>query len=101
MPACDQRTAPPLPGPPKKAEPVAGKDADGAANVPALNAPQPSANPAPEESIDFGRVPNEVLEFFRSHDGQATKRIYLFDPIFQPARANDLPKSKASYTHTP
>jgi hypothetical protein len=76
------------------------------APTPAYPPPQPVAPAEGEghggDGVDFNKGPDEVLEFFRNHDGQAGKRIYLFDPIFQPVRPNDLPsKSKATYTQSP
>jgi hypothetical protein len=79
--------------------------------VPATPPPPLPAYPPPEavkpeasqkgEGVDFNKPPEEVLEFFRNHDGQAGRRIYLFDPIFQPVRPNEFPKSKATYHQTP
>jgi hypothetical protein len=52
--------------------------------------------PLPEP--DLGKVPEAVLRFFRERDGQAQPvQPNLFDPIFQPARASELPKGKATY----
>jgi len=55
--------------------------------------------PLPEP--DMGKVPDEVLGFFNDKDANPGKRIYLFDPIFQPARPNELPRSKANLTQKP
>ena len=72
--------------------------ATGAATTPApahaapANAPQP-----PRDDIDFERLPDEVLDFFKNTEGRPVRRAYLFDPIFQPALPNELPKSKATY----
>jgi hypothetical protein len=46
---------------------------------------------------DFSKLPDEVLEYFKNTEGRPLRRDYLFDPIFQPALPNDLPKSKAIY----
>ena len=56
--------------------------------------------PLPEP--DLGQVPEAVLRFFREKDGQMQPvQPNLFDPIFQPARPNELPKSKATYVKKP
>ena len=57
--------------------------------------------PLPELEPDLGKVPEEVLGFFREKEANPGKRIYLFDPIFQPARPHELPKSKATSLQKP
>ena len=103
-PHCPERNAPPLTGAAKGADTqddaAASKiaAATAAATTPApahaapANAPQP-----PRDDIDFARVPGEVLDFFKNTEGRPVRRAYLFDPIFQPALPNELPKSKATY----
>jgi len=60
--------------------------------------PPPTDAPAPQPGAhDFSKVPDEVLEYFKNAEGRPLRRDYLFDPIFQPALPNDLPKSKATY----
>lgn len=59
--------------------------------------PPPTNAPAPKPpAVDFSQIPTELVEAFKKgRDGSETKN-YLFDPIFQPALPDDLPKSKAS-----
>lgn len=107
-PHCPERNAPPLTGAAKGAD---QQDAAAAAKIAAATAaandaataPAP-AHPAPANAaqatrndIDFARVPDEVLDFFKNTEGRPVRRAYLFDPIFQPALPNELPKSKATY----
>ncbi len=63
---------------------------------PAFPAPVDAQPPKPSNH-DFSKVPDEVLEYFKNTEGRPLRRDYLFDPIFQPALPNDLPKSKATY----
>ena len=63
---------------------------------PAFPAPT-DAQPPKTSTHDFSKVPDEVLEYFKNTEGRPLRRDYLFDPIFQPALPNDLPKSKAIY----
>ena len=106
-PRCPERNAPPLTGPAKGADKqnsaatkaaadAAAANETAAAPVPAHPAPLNAAQPTPPE-IDFSRVPDEVLDFFKNTEGRPVRRGYLFDPIFQPATPNELPKSKATY----
>jgi hypothetical protein len=67
---------------------------------PAFPAPT-DAQPPESSSHDFSKVPDEVLEYFKNTEGRPLRRDYLFDPIFQPALPNDLPKSKATYRVQP
>ena len=105
-PRCEERNAPALTpaakgaelfGPPASAKisdasPEEDPNESGKVTRPALNnAPAPA-----RDEIDFGRVPNEVLDFFKNTEGRPIKRSYLFDPIFQPAVPNEQPKSKAT-----
>ena len=95
-PKFSKRLAPPLPPGAKSPE----KPAPPPVEPPA----KPEKNkrdelPLPEP--DMGKVPDEVLGFFRDKDAHPGKRIYLFDPIFQPARPNELSKSKATYIKKP
>lgn len=105
VPSCAQRTPPPLteaakpaarPDPAAATKTPAETSETGAATttarVPPTNTPQP-----PRDDIDFARVPDEVLDFFKNTEGRPVRRAYLFDPIFQPALPNELPKSKAIY----
>ena len=99
LPTFSKRLAPPLPdaakGTDKPVPPMEPKE-------PAKNAGKGGKKddlPLPEP--DMGKIPDEVLGFFRDKEAHPGKRIYLFDPIFQPARPNELPKSKATYTSKP
>ena len=91
-PKFSKRLAPPLPPgakSPEKPAPV-----------------EPPAKPEKKEELplpepDLGKVPDEVLGFFRDKDAHPGKRLYLFDPIFQPARPNELPRSKAKSIEKP
>ena len=63
--------------------------------------PAPTNAPAPKPpTVDFSKFPPELVEAFRrqrdSNSG-GDARNYLFDPIFQPALPDDLPKSSATY----
>ena len=105
-PHCPERNAPALTpaakgveifGPPasaKSSDTAPAEEPDDSGKV-AHTAPTNAPSPARDE-IDFGRVPNEVLDFFKNTEGRPIKRSYLFDPIFQPALLNELPKSKAT-----
>ena len=104
-PHCPERVVPPFPVTPKveansavvpapKVEPP----------PPPVPPPVAPAHPVPDNApvpphgeLDLNRVPDEVLDFFRSTEGRTVTRNYLFDPIFQPALPNELPKSKATY----
>lgn len=60
--------------------------------------PAPTDAQLPKSSAhDFTKLPDEVLEYFKNAEGRPLRRDYLFDPIFQPALPNELPKSKATY----
>lgn len=107
-PLCPQRNAPPLLGAAKGAakpdssaatkNPAEAGAANGSATAPAPVHPAPENAPQPpRDDIDFARVPGEVLDFFKNTEGRPVRRAYLFDPIFQPAVPNELPKSKATY----
>lgn len=106
-PHCPDRNPPPLTGAAKGGEKQerssAKTDAEtaavteaAAAPVPVHPAPANAPQPAPPE-IDFERVPDEVLDFFKNTEGRPVRRAYLFDPIFQPVIPNELPKTKATY----
>ncbi len=106
-PHCPERNAPPLFGAARgveKPDPAeAAKALAEAAAAKAAAAPEP-AHPAPvngphaqRDDIDFARVPDDVLDFFKNTEGRPVRRAYLFDPIFQPAIPNELPKSKATH----
>lgn len=105
-PHCEERNAPALTPAAKGVElfgpPASAKNSDAAPAAEPDDSekvahPAPGTAPAPaRDEIDFGRVPNEVLDFFKNTEGRPIKRSYLFDPIFQPALPNDLPKSKAT-----
>lgn len=105
-PYCEERNAPALTpaakgaelfGPPASAKgsgPAPEAEPDDSAKV---THSTPGQTPAPtRDEIDFGRVPSEVLDFFKNNEGRPTKRSYLFDPIFQPAVPNEQPKSKVT-----
>ena len=113
-PGCSQRSAPPLIEAAKGKEKAAAAapapaPATGTEVISTTAHPDAAYQPPvekheeeqPADAVDFKRAPEEVLEFFRNNDGKAGKRIYLFDPIFQPVLPNDLPKSKATYTQKP
>jgi hypothetical protein len=60
--------------------------------------PPPTNAPVPKpSSVDFAQFPAELVEAFKKGRDSAEARNYLFDPIFQPALPDDLPKSKATY----
>jgi hypothetical protein len=107
-PLCSERNAPPLTGNAKGVQKPApatatiiateAAAANGTAAEPAAAHSAPTNAPRPQhEDIDFSRVPDEVLDFFKNTEGRPIRRAYLFDPIFQPAIPNELPKSKATY----
>jgi hypothetical protein len=109
QPECHQRKAPALtpaakgivkeetPTPADKpAAPVDPSPLLPTAPEPAFPAPM-DAQPPKTNAHDFSKVPDEVLEYFKNTEGRPLRRDYLFDPIFQPALPNDLPKSKATY----
>jgi|GEM_PF-2522006 len=65
---------------------------------PAPAFPPPQNAPAPKSpTVDFSQFPIELVEAFKKGREGAETRNYLFDPIFQPALAEELPKSKATY----
>ena len=95
-PKFSKRIAPPLPPGAKSPEKPVPPPVEPAAK------PEKSRKdelPLPEP--DMGKVPDEVLGFFRDKEANPGKRLYLFDPIFQPARPNELPRSKATYIKKP
>jgi hypothetical protein len=92
-PATPVEKAAPAPAP----APAATSDLSAPAALdPAFPAPTDAQPPRPS-TLDFSKVPDEVLEYFKNTEGRPLRRDYLFDPIFQPALPNDLPKSKATY----
>lgn len=105
-PACASRHAPPLPVS-AKANSVPAKDAStvitAAEEISVSTGPAPAYPPPanapqrPTDEVDLNRVPDEVLDFFKSTEGRPVARNYLFDPIFQPAIPQELPRSKATY----
>lgn len=106
-PLCAQRSAPPLLGaakgglkpeqaPPAKPVLEAALPNPQSGVKPTFPPPE-NAPAAPPETTNFAKVPDEVLDFFKNTEGRPVRRNYLFDPIFQPAVPNDLPKSKATY----
>lgn len=102
-PAFSKRLAPPLPAAAKAMEkpvvpPLLPMDVKEAVKNSGTGGRKEEL-PLPEP--DLGKVPDEVLGFFREKESNPSKRIYLFDPIFQPARQNELPRSKATYTQKP
>jgi hypothetical protein len=96
-PATAVEKSPAAPVPPPAAAPDLSAPA---ALDPAFPAPT-DAQPPKTSTHDFSKVPDEVLEFFKNTEGRPLRRDYLFDPIFQPALPNDLPKSKATYRVQP
>jgi hypothetical protein len=59
--------------------------------------PPPTNAPAPKPSaVDFSQIPADLVEAFKKGRETGDARNYLFDPIFQPALPDDLPKSKAT-----
>ena len=111
LPGCENRRAPELTPAAKglpKQEPPAPVPPPAPVTVPM---PTPGLPPTPEPAFpaptdaqmpkssahDFSKLPDEVLEYFKNTEGRPLRRDYLFDPIFQPALPNDLPKSKAIY----
>jgi hypothetical protein len=59
--------------------------------------PPPTNAPAPKPpAVDFSQFPAELVEAFKKGREAGDTRNYLFDPIFQPALPDDLPKSKAT-----
>jgi hypothetical protein len=102
-PPFSKRLAPPLPAAAKATEkpalpPLLPMDVHEPANKSGKGGKKEEL-PLPEP--DLGKVPDEVLGFFREKEANPNKRLYLFDPIFQPARPNELPRSKATYTQKP
>lgn len=60
--------------------------------------PPPTNAPAPKPpAVDFSQFPAELVEAFKKGRETVDTRNYLFDPIFQPALPDDLPKSKATF----
>jgi len=105
-PAFSKRTAPPLPENAKgKEKPVPPPDpkeeqADTSRKKISRAGNRKEELPLPEP--DLGKVPEAVLRFFRERDGQTQPvQPNLFDPIFQPARTSELPRSKATYVKKP
>lgn len=102
-PAFSKRAAPPLPeGAKGKEKPLPplpdmkDEPADAAPDKVLRAGKNAEELPLPEP--DLGKVPEAVLRFFRERDGQAQPvQPNLFDPIFQPARASELPKGKTTY----
>ncbi len=87
----------PAPIPPPAAEPAPAVTATSEA-TPAPAYPPPQNAPAPKSpTVDFSQFPIELVEAFKKGREGAETRNYLFDPIFQPALPDDLPKSKATY----
>ena len=106
-PGCENRHAPPLtpaakglpkqePPAPEAKPPPSPEPAPALFTEQAFPAPK-DAQPPKRDTHDFSKVPDEVLEYFKNTEGRPLRRDYLFDPIFQPALPNDLPKSKAIY----
>lgn len=59
--------------------------------------PPPTNAPAPKPTaVDFSQFPADLVEAFKKGREAGDTRNYLFDPIFQPALPDDLPKSKAT-----
>jgi hypothetical protein len=59
--------------------------------------PPPTNAPAPKPpAVDFSQFPADLVEAFKKGREAGDTRNYLFDPIFQPALPDDLPKSKAT-----
>jgi len=101
--AFSKRLAPPLPeaakGVEKPLPPLSEAKAEAAPERDTRVRGKKEELPLPEP--DVGKVPEDVMRFFREKDGQQGTRPYLFDPIFQTARPNELPKSKATYIKKP
>jgi hypothetical protein len=115
-PECGDRRAPNLP-PAAKNTPKPELSAEPAAPIPGLAsapAPAPAPTPAPATTsnppafppptnapapkppaVDFSQFPAELVEAFKKGRESSDTRNYLFDPIFQPALPDDLPKSTA------
>jgi hypothetical protein len=89
------------PVPPAAVEPAPVSSATSSSAGPAPAYPPPENAPAPKPaSVDFAQFPVELVEAFKKGREGAETRNYLFDPIFQPALPDDLPKSKATYRQT-
>jgi hypothetical protein len=86
----------PIPGlapePAPAAAPVQQTTSTSPAYPPPTNAPTPKP-----PAVDFSQFPADLVEAFKKGRDSAEARNYLFDPIFQPALPDDLPKSKATY----
>jgi hypothetical protein len=108
-PECGDRRAPKLTGsaktnPKPEAPPppvIPPPPSPAAAPAPAISAapafPPPTNAPAPKPpAVDFSQFPAELVEAFKKGREGSDNRNYLFDPIFQPALPDDLPKSKAT-----
>ena len=114
-PECGDRRAPKLPAAAKKTpKPEVATTSD--APIPGL-AREPAPSPAPPQTatatppafpppanapvpkppaVDFSQFPADLVEAFKKGRETGDTRNYLFDPIFQPALPDDLPKSKAT-----
>ena len=101
LPGFSKRLAPPLPPAAKGAEKPTPAPVEPKSEPPPEKPEKIKKEELPLPEPDMARVPDEVLGFFRDKEAHPGKRIYLFDPIFQPARPNELPKSKAIYIKKP
>lgn len=103
LPKFSKRTAPPLPAAARAPEKPVLPPIEPKVEPPEKNSKRGKKEelPLPELEPDLGKVPEEVLGFFREKEANPGKRIYLFDPIFQPARPHELPKSKATSIQKP
>lgn len=65
--------------------------------APAYPPPQVVQVSLAPDGVDFTRVPDEVLEYFKNPYNAVPNARRLFDPIFEPAVMQTAPKSKATY----
>jgi len=112
LPAAAEGTPPPAPKPEKSAAPQASPSpspspapspgqTDGAASAPAYPAPDNAPAPVAKGSADFSKAPDEVVGYFRNPYNFVPDSHRFFDPIFEPAQAQQGPKSSATYRETP
>lgn len=85
----------PIPGIAKETSPAPAPIPPVTSTPPAF--PPPTNAPAPKPpAVDFSQFPADLVEAFKKGREAGDSRNYLFDPIFQPALPDDLPKSKAT-----
>lgn len=106
LPAFAKRLAPPLPAAAKGTEKPVSPAPDQVEEPPEKPPETETHSSGKKDDLplprpDLDKVPDAVLGFFKDKDARPSTRLYLFDPIFQPARPNELPKSKALHSQKP